>query len=64
MGRKILSFGNIETENYNFYCNESPFFKDVDIANILLSNKIYFGEKAINTLLVTYSVILKLSFYE
>lgn len=64
MGREILIFGDIEIENYNFHHNESRFFKDVDIDNILLPNNIYFGENTINTYMVTYSVILKLSYYK
>ena len=36
---------------------------DVDINHVLVSIKIYFGEKTINTLLVTYMMIIKLNHY-
>ena len=46
MGKAILTFGDIETENNKFYCHKTPIFlKDVDIEKVLVSNKISFGEK-------------------
>ena len=46
MGKAILIFGDIETEKNKFYCHKTPIFlKDVDIEKVLVSNKIYFGEK-------------------
>ena len=39
MGKKILMFGNIEIEKTPIY------LKDEDIEKVLVSNKIYFGEK-------------------
>ena len=54
MGKEILTFGDIEIEKKNFYCLKTP---------ILVSNKISLGEKTINTLLVTFIMIIKLSHY-
>ena len=46
MGKEILTFGDIEIEINKFYCHVTPkFLKDVDIAKVLVSSKIYFGEK-------------------
>ena len=39
MGKKILMFGNIEIEKTPIY------LKNEDIEKVLVSNKIYFGEK-------------------
>ena len=39
-------------------------FLDVDIDNVLVFNKISFCKKAINTKLVTYMMIIKLSHYK
>ena len=62
MGKEILIFGDIEMEKDKFYIYESPMFlEDVDINNALVSNKIFSGEKTINTLLVTCRMIIKLS---
>ena len=46
MGKKILTFGVIEIEKNKFYRHNTPtFLKDVDIEEVLVSNKIFFGEK-------------------
>ena len=46
MGKKSWTFGNIRIEKSKFYCNKTPIFlKDVDIARVLVSNKISFGKK-------------------
>ena len=50
MGKEILTFGNIETENNTFYPRKTPIFflgggGDVDIEKVLVSNKISFSEK-------------------
>ena len=46
MGKKILTFGDIEIEKNNFYLHKSPIFKkDVDIEKVLVSKKILFGKK-------------------
>ena len=43
MGKEI---GDIKIEKNEFYRYKSPIFKkDVDIEKVLVSNKIYFGEK-------------------
>ena len=57
MGEEILTFGDI-------YCHKSPIFlNSVDIAKVLLSNRIFSTEKTISTLLVTCIMIIKLSHY-
>ena len=48
MGKEILTFGDFEIENLYLYLYlyESPIFlEDVDIDNMLVSNKISSGEK-------------------
>ena len=41
MGKEILPFGDFEIENHKLYLYESPIFlEDVDIDNMLVSNKI------------------------
>ena len=46
MGKEILTFGDIEIEKDKFYSHKTPILlKDVDIEKVLVSNKIYFGEK-------------------
>ena len=64
MGKKILTFDNIETKKNKFYHNATPtFVKDENINKVLVSTKISFGEKAINTLSVTCIMMIKLSHY-
>ena len=47
MGKEIFTFGNIEIEKKNFYCNETPIFlRVVDTEKVLVSNKNSFGEKS------------------
>ena len=42
---KKLTFGDTKIESKS-YCNKTPIFlKDVDTDKVLVSNKIYFGEK-------------------
>ena len=61
MGQKNLTFEDFEIENY---CHKGPIFmEDVDIEQVLVSNKIPFGEKAISTLLATCIMMIKLSHY-
>ena len=46
MGKEILMFGNIENDKNKFSRHITPIFLgDVDIEKVLVSNKIYFGEK-------------------
>ena len=55
-------FGDIEIEKWKFRRYKNQIFKkDVDIDNILISNKISSGDK--NTLLVTWMIIMNLSYY-
>ena len=67
MGKKILTFGDIEIEKNNFYDRKSSIFlKDIENEEVLVSNKIYFGKekkKNYNTLLVTCIMIIKLNHY-
>ena len=61
MGKEFFTPGNIETEKNKFYrYKKSYFFKGINIEKVLVSNKIYFGEKTISILLVT---CIKLSHY-
>ena len=60
----MFTFEDIEIEKNTFYRNKAPIFsKNVDIGKLLVSNKIFFGEKTINTLLVTCIMIIRLSHY-
>ena len=46
MGKETLTFGDFEIENHKLYLYESPIFlEDVDIDNMLVSDKISSGEK-------------------
>ena len=46
MGKKILTFGDIEVEKNKFYRHKTPvFLGDVDIEKVLVYNKSSFGEK-------------------
>ena len=46
MFKEILKFGDIKIEINTFYRQKTPIFlKDVDIEKVLVSNKIFFGEK-------------------
>ena len=45
MGKEIKTFSDIEIEKIEFYRYKTPiFYKNVDIDNITLSNKISSGE--------------------
>ena len=64
MGKKICPFGDIEIEKNKFYHHKTLIIlKDVDNEKLLVFNKISFGEKkkkkTINTLLVTFKMIIK-----
>ena len=46
MGKEILAFGNVEIEKDKFYRHKGRIFLEgVDIEKVLVSKKIYFGEK-------------------
>ena len=46
MGKGILTFKDNEIEKNKFYHHKTPIFLgDVDIEKVLISNKIFFGEK-------------------
>ena len=60
MGKEILTFVYIEIERKKITAVRLQFFlKDVDIEKVLVSKKISFGEKTMNTLLVTCMRIIK-----
>ena len=64
MGKEILTLTlkDIEIEKKKFYCHETPIFlRDVDIEKVLVSYKISFDEKPINTLLVTCIMVIMLN---
>ena len=47
MDKEIIKFGDIEIEKHKFHCYENLIFlEDVDINNVLISNKISSGEKS------------------
>ena len=55
----MLTFGDIEIEQDKFYSHKKPIrLEDVDINNVLVSNKISSSEKTINTLLVISMMII------
>ena len=54
----VKTFGNIEIGKHKFYCHKSPILKK---EQVLVSNEISFGEKTINTLLVTCIMIVELN---
>ena len=60
MSEETITFFDIEIEKQkSHHYKVLLFLEDVDINNILASNKISSDEKTINTLLVTYTVIIK-----
>ena len=62
MGKKNLTFGDIETEkNKSYRHKNSIFLEGVDSAIVLVSHKIFSCTKTINTLLATCIMIIKLS---
>ena len=61
MGKSILTFSDTEIKKHKFYCYKSPdFLEDVDVDNVLVSDKISSCEKNY-TLLVTWMMIIKIS---
>ena len=55
MGKEILLFGDIEIKKHKLYRYKSPIFlEDVDIDNVLVSNKISPGKKKIHKYSVDY----------
>ena len=65
MGKKILTSDDIEIEKNKFYRYENRIFlKDIGIEKVLVSNKIYSGEKkTIGNVVVTSRMTIKLSHY-
>ena len=45
MGKKIITFTDIEVENINFIDTKDLSIDDVNINKIIVSNKVPFGEK-------------------
>ena len=60
MNKEIIAFAENEVEKRYFH---RYFLKDVDINNILISNKIFSGEKKLNTVLVTWKMVIDLNYY-
>ena len=64
MVKEILTFGDSDIEKNKFYHNKTPvFLKDVDIEKVLVSTRFPLVKKTTNTLLVTCTMIIKLSHY-
>ena len=64
MGKEIMTFEDIVIKKHKFHRYKGLiFFEDIDINNILVSNKISFDEKTINSLLVTHAVIINIRYY-
>ena len=64
MGKEILTLGNIQTEKKanTFYHHKTPILlEDVETGKVLVSDKISFSKKNVSTLLVTCTIIIKLS---
>lgn len=60
MGKKIKNFCNTETEKRKFYRYKNQIFLEhMDIDGTLIFKKTLLEKKIINTLLVTYMVIIK-----
>ena len=64
MVKEILTFRDSDIEKNKFYHNKTPvFLKDVDIEKVLVSTRFPLVKKTTNTLLVTCTMIIKLSHY-
>ena len=68
MGKEILRFGDIENKKDKFYhCESTIFFKNISILRthyyLTRLTRLLLVKKAINTLLVTCMMIIKLNHY-
>ena len=64
MGKEILTFEDTEIEKLKFYHHKTAILlKNVETEKVLISIKISLCEKNTSTLLVTCTMILKLSHY-
>ena len=64
IGKEVLTFADIQIEKINFTAIKVVFsLRDVNIESVSVSQKISFGGKTVNTLLVTSMMIIKLSHY-
>ena len=64
MGKEILTFSNIEIKKNKFDRRKSPVpLNNADVENVLVSNKIFWVKKTINTLLVACIMIITLDHY-
>ena len=62
MGKEILTFSNIEIEKNKVYHHKTSIFLErCRIEKVLVSNKVSFGKKTRNTLLVTFIMVIKLN---
>ena len=59
MGKEIMKIGDTKLKNIFFTTIKLLFLEDVDIKNVLASNKISSGEKIGDTLLVTCMMIIE-----
>ena len=60
MGKESLTFGSTEIEKDKFYHHKtSNFLGDVDVEEVLVSNKISFGKKSISILLVIHIMVIR-----
>ena len=64
MGEKILTPNNNKIEKNKLYHQKTPILWDFDIDKVLVSKRIFFGERNYNTLLVTCAIIVKFSLYK
>ena len=60
---KFKRLGILKLKKIFYRKKTSVTLRDVDIEKVLVSVKIPFGDENINTLLVTYIMIIKLSHY-
>ena len=63
MGKEFLAFGNTQILKQTYRHITPIFLKDIDIEEVLASNKISFGSKSLSTLLVTCIMMIKLGHY-
>ena len=61
MKNDIITFAEKEIANINFTVMKINFSEDVDIENMLPFDKVSSDEKTINTLLVTWKMIIKVN---
>lgn len=63
MGKKIITFTDIEVENINFIDTKDLSVDDVNINKLIVSNKVPFGEKGFNFFFLVIKMIEKLDYH-